>query len=328
MDTSKRGALLEELADDIDPSELVEGINQTELPPSVKKLSNRYNEEIGIRSEFVWKWIYKLFNHCTIGCVPDGRLEATRTRKTLFTMFITIVDDIAEADNDRKTFEQARKIPFPGATVDTTQDLNLTALSLAEDVWSEFTDQLGKAPRSDEFLKLFRYDTRQAVNAMEYSLLVTESPDIATQTGALHYSPHNMVVFPYIDIDQMASPKFARDDLAVLRELFWKAQQMARIGNWISTWEREIHEGDFSSGVVIWALRAGVIEPKDLYKRPETAIEAIQESNIEDVLIDQWYKLYDKIETFDETADSLKLEKTIKRLKKVMVYHLASEGYK
>lgn len=320
--------LIEELSEDIDPSNFIQDINQATLPRPVAELSQRYDDEIGIREDFVWKWIFELFDHCTLGSVPDERLEATKSRKTLYTMFITVVDDIAEVDADRTTFRQARKIPDPGATVEYSEDVNRTALSLAADVWSEFERQLATAPRHEEFLTQFRYDTRQALNAIDYSLLVSETPAVATKTGALNFSTHNMVVFPYIDIDQMASPEFVRDDLSALRELLWSAQEMARIGNWLSTWEREIHEGDYSSGIVIWALQEGVVTPETLQSDPEAAIEAIDESDVEECLSDRWFRLYDEIENFDRTAASLDFDKAVDRLKTVMFFHLASEGYK
>lgn len=328
MGSDTTDVLLDELGDDVNAGELIRDINETQLPSSVETLARRYDEEVGIRSEFVWKWIYVLFEHCTLGSVPEARMEATRTRKTLFTMFITVLDDIAEDDLDRTTFEQARKIPFPAETPETTPGTDETQLSMAQAVWDEFTDQLADAPRRDEFITQFRFDTRQAINSMDYSLLTSESPDVATRTGALHYSPHNMVVFPYIDVDLMASPDFLREDLAALRELLWKAQRMARIGNWVSTWKRELPEGDYSSGVVIWALRDGVVTPEDLRERPDDAIAAIEDSGVEADLLDRWYDIYDDVESFEESATSVDFDKAIERLKAVMFFHLASEGHK
>jgi hypothetical protein len=197
--------LLTELTEDIEAASLIEDINQTTLPDPVASLSEAYTERIGIRDEFVWKWIYELFAHCTLGSVPQDRMASTRTRKTLLTMFVTILDDIAEADGDRITFRQARKIPFPGETVVESDAQNRDALRMAERVWSAFESSLATAPRRDEFIDLFRFDIRQTLTAIEYSLQISDTPEIATRGGSLSYGPHNMVVFPYIDVDQMAS---------------------------------------------------------------------------------------------------------------------------
>jgi hypothetical protein len=320
-------AIFEKLTEDTEPPNVVEEVKQTELPPSVKKLSDEYDREIGHRREFLWSWVHTVYDHFTLDSVPDERMEATKTRKTLMTMFISIVDDIAEVNNDRETFEQARKIPFPDATINRTKNMDLTALSMAEDVWDELVNQLSNAPRYDEFLSQFRYDIRQGLNSVDYSLLVTESPDIATQTGALHYISHNMVFFSFMNIDLMASPEFAREDLATVRELFWRAQDMGRICNWIATWEREVHEGDYSSGVIIRAIQEGVIEPGDIENRPKAVIETIQGSNIEEKFIGEWYELYNQVDEFDGTTQSPMFEKPTELFETIMIYHLTSEGH-
>ncbi|PCR89582.1 hypothetical protein CP557_02960 [Natrinema ejinorense] len=268
-----------------------------------------------------------MFPYCTLDTVSEELFEATRTRKTLFTMFITILDDIAEVNHDRTTFRQARKIPFPDETV-TTDGVDSASVSMARNVWDELRREIHDAPRADEFTELFRYDTRQSINSIDYSRLLIEQPETATRSGAIHYGPHNMVVFPYIGIDLMASPTFERSDLAPLRELLWKIQRLARIGNWVSTWEREIREGDFSSGVVVWALRDGIVEPEDLRERPESAIEAIRHSEVETELMDRWISSYEELTDNELTAASVDLDELLEGMKMVMIYHLISEGYK
>ncbi len=322
-----RKAIFEKLTEDTEPPNIVEEVKQTELPPSVKRLSDKYNSEIGHRREFLWSWVFNVYDHFTLDSVPDRHIEATKTRKTLMTIFISIVDDIAEVNNDRETFEQARKIPFPNATINRTEEMDLAALSIAEDGWDELINQLSDAPRYDEFLSQFRYDIRQGLNSIDYSLLVNETPDIATQTGALQYISHNMVFFSFMNIDLMASPEFSREDLATVRELFWKAQEMGRVCNWIATWEREVHEGDYSSGVIIRAIQEGVIEPGDIEDHPEAVIETIKRSNIEERFIDEWFELYNQVDEFDENTENLMLERTTETLKIIMVYHLMGEEY-
>lgn len=328
MTTPTINQLLGELSVDIDSESFIEEITQTELPPAVATFAGRYDEEIGTRDAFGWKWFYRILDYFTLETVPENRIEEIHTIKTLLTMFIVILDDLAEEDTDRATFEQARTIPFSVEPTESPTGLNQQALSLAEDIWSAVSDRLAELPRYSEFITLLAYDLRQSITAMDYSLLVNESPAVATRTGTRHYGPHNMCFFPYIDIDLMASPSVVWADVAPLRELYWTAQQMGWIGNGVTTWEREVHEGDVSSGVVVAALRDGLITPEQLRTNPEATIAAIEASEIEATLIERWHTLHSDLRDVEETATSVDLDRVADRMVTVMAFHLASEGYK
>lgn len=149
-----------------------------------------------------------------------------------------------------------------------------------------------------------------------------------TQTGLNNYDSHNMCFFSILDIDMMIATPLNTTDIALVREVHWDAQQMARIGNWVSTWKREVHEEDFSSGVVARALHENVTSIEQLQSNPTTAIEAIEASSIESDFIEQWQHLNTRIQTIDDTADSVDLAHLSDRMETVMSFHLASEGYK
>ncbi|MDX1746626.1 MAG: hypothetical protein R3324_11865, partial [Halobacteriales archaeon] len=147
---------------------------------------------------------------------------------------------------------------------------------------------------------------------------------------------HNMVMYAYLDIDLMHADRAYKDDLAVLRRAVWPAQQMARIGNWLSTWERELREGDYSSGILVYALSNGVLTPADLEDirdGDEAALEAavtrIEDHGIEDLFLARWDDFHAELRSINRhELHSMDLSPFIEGLKVVMRYHLASRGLK
>lgn len=317
-----------------DFSDFQKEIKTTTLPDQVRDLVEGYAQQIGYRNEFVWRWIYSLLPAFRLSCVADTATNITREQKTILTIFITTLDDIAEHKQDTATFSQARNIPFPEQIVASDRaDVDQEMLAFATRVWETFEESLRDAPRYDEFIDVFRYDIRQTINAMDYSRLVSAQPAAATLTGAKRYDAHNMVMFPYADVDLMYSPSFDRADFTSLREVLWTLQYLARIGNWLTTWERELAEGDYSSGILVTALQSGVITPAELTgENTEADIERyiarIKNSDIEEDFITEWEETFAAIRDEVPAADSIDLNALIDGMQTVFEYHRKSRGLK
>ncbi|MFC6823396.1 hypothetical protein [Halopelagius fulvigenes] len=132
---------------------------------------------------------------------------------------------------------------------------------------------------------MFRFDVRQAINAMGYAQVLVENPGIANIAESRHHGPFNMVMFPYADINLMGTSQFDRSELGELRHLLLDLQRMTRIGNWVTTWERELVEGDDTAGVVVDALEQGIISLED---DSETAIDVIRDHGIREQFEAEW----------------------------------------
>ncbi|MDY6818807.1 MAG: hypothetical protein SVG88_09110 [Halobacteriales archaeon] len=317
------------------PTDFPQAIRTTTLPDRVAELISAYDDVVGIRDEFVWKWIYNLLPEFTLSCVEPPAESTVREQKTLLTLFITTLDDIAEQRQDKATFERLRMIPFTEQHRVVTQggsDVDDELVMFAHRVWQTFEAELESAPRYAEFIDILRYDVRQSINAMDYSQLVSTRPTMANLKGAYRYDAHNMVMFPYADVDLMYSPEFEMADLSVLRQTIWHLQRMARIGNWVTTWERELREGDYSSGVIVAALEKGLIAPDELTADDEATIEdcldRIVDRQLDQQLLDEWTDLHTYIRERPLSADSVDLDGFIDGMQTVLDYHLASEGHK
>ena len=314
------------------PDGFLEQIQRVSLPERVARLVDEYEALCGERDRFLWQWIYSLFPAFTLSSVAPERRDHVRDQKMVLTMFVTMLDDLVENHGDRQTFEQARRLVADPAAVDRSRvAVSDEYFAFIERVWTSFADGLDDAPRGSEFEDVFDYDSRQTLNAMDYSAVVNDNPRIANLGGAQHYDAHNMVMFPYADIDLMYSPEFELADFGTVRDLLWDLQEMARIGNWLTTWEREITEGDYSAGIVVLALQEGIVSPGELEDADDdgaAAIERIKQENIERLFRDRWAERYRAVRDRQFDTRSVDLDALVEGMETVFQYHEASRGHK
>lgn len=311
---------------------VVDRVREAELPAAVTELVDGYEEVFGDRDRFLWQWIHSLFPAFEVPSVAARHVEAARTQKTLLTIFVTVVDDLVESRGDLETFDEARRIPFRPDHVDCEREgVDTATLEYLKKLWADLEARMRESPRYDEFVDLFEYDLRQTLNAMDYGRLVNENLHISNMKGNEHYRPHNMCMFPYANIDLMHSPAFEREDLSVLRETLWDLQRMARIGNDLTTWEREIDEEDFSATIMAYALRNADITTEQLRNsssEAEEIIASVREACLEEQFVNAWWNRYEEVQERSPTAESFDIDAVIQGMETVMQYHLASQGLK
>ncbi|MFC7214345.1 hypothetical protein ACFQO4_09685 [Saliphagus sp. GCM10025334] len=315
----------------------LERIERTALPASVSTLLEAYEETVDERDRFLWKWLYYLFPEITLSCVRPDDSQQVRESKLLASLYVTILDDLAERDEDVHTFREAAKAPFDHQTADETRpEVDAAAVTLAHEVWEHVDDGLASAPRYPEFSDLLRFDLGRTTTAIEYTYLLNHHLELASLEETTVYDSYNMMLFPYATIDLLYSPAFDRSELGRLRDVLRRAQQMTRIGNWVTTWERELEEGDCSSGVVISAVERDVVSREQLERLradPATADRAeivarIHEANIEARLLERWSEHYDHVEGYAADIESVDVGALLEGLETVLACHLESRGRK
>ena len=311
-------------------------VEQEPLPPVVSELIDIYDERLGYRdSEFLLKWLHVVFQFFTLSSVDEAYAEECRTVRTLASMYVMLIDDLGERHDDDITLAQAAKLPFPSESVDRDIDgIDHDYLEVTEAVWEALEPRLKAAPRYDELAALFRYDMRQVIHAIRYSALLNDHPEIANMSEVRALGAHNMMMLAYADIDIAFSPEFDRAELGSVRSLLLELQQMARIGNWVTTWERELDEGDVSAGVFVTAVENGILSPQEL-RAASTDRDAREEiraridaAHVEEALIEQWQQRCEALRSNEPTIDSIDVDGLIEGMERVMAYHLASRGLK
>lgn len=341
LSRTMEGMLTETFPDSIDPKPdqadvetLLSEIVEHDLPPAVNTLVDEYQSIQDARPPFMWKWVHHLAPQNTLPVVADRFRDRVPIDKTLTILFVTLLDDRLEKRGDRTTFAELAKIPELGQGADPDRDgVNGEYVRFTQKVWETLIERIEDAPRYAEYLDLFRFDVKRAIMAIEYSDLTIRDPSLATMDDLERIESHNMVMFAYADIDLMHAEADHRSDLADIREIVWIAQQMARIGNWVSTWERELAEGDWSAGPLVHALNGGVVTQTELREAAtddhtrETVTERVREAGIEDEFLARWERRYYELQRRAEQSP-LDFEGYIDGTQEVLRYHLASTGLK
>jgi DNA-binding response OmpR family regulator len=335
--------------DTAETEQLLSAVVEHSLPDTLRELVEDYQRLEDARPLFMWKWVHRLAPQNELPCVDSEYAETVAVNKTLIILFITLLDDVLEKRDDPATFHEIAAIPSEydsalprdargnstkknGTEAERTGDAGYAAF--ARRVWETLCGRLRKAPKYDTFEELFHYDIKQAINGVEYSEIAINRPDLSTMGDLERYESHNMAMFSYADVDLMYSSADVREDLSTIRDAVWTGQQMARIGNWVSTWERELREGDYSSGPVVYALETGVVTRDELadstgdQTKQEELIERINDTAIEEEFLERWERHHYELRAYNEELSTMDLAPFIDGTEEILRYHLASTGLK
>lgn len=317
----------------IKQEELFEAVSNLILPQEIEELIKEYKEAGGKRNNFLWKWSLLVFKEAGImfSNVKKEYFKVLPNTKVVLTLFITLQDDISDKYKDQALLKELLKIPFNMESVNFNlfNDDQKNYIRFTIKVWKYIETKIKEFPNYEIFKDVFEYDLKQLLNSMAYSELVNKNPNMINLKEAGIYGCHNMAVFLYTDIDLMAAENFNVNELGDLRNIVWNAQQMARIGNWLSTWKREVKEKDFTSGIIAYAIKKGIVRNNDLLElNADELIKKIDVPAIKNFFMSSWKKNYEEINSFSSTITSIDIKKLLDGLKKLLELHLLSEGYK
>jgi riboflavin biosynthesis pyrimidine reductase len=313
----------------------MQAVQNAELPPAFADVVDDYEDTFGRRDRFLWQWLHTVFPLFELSCIDDDHLETVRTAKLATSMLVVVLDDLGETPEQYATFQEAAAVPFEheSASLD-REGVDPEPVAFVEDVWNVIVETLETAPEWETYVDTFRFDLRQVVTAVEYAHHVNEYPRVGNVTEAEAYGSHNMMMFPAADVDLMYAPSFDRDELADLRAVVHEAQKMGRIGNWLSTWERELAEGDVHAGTVLRALAEDAVDREDLERVGEDesirerVVEEILASDSETALLERWEDHYRWIHRRTGDVETVDLSEFLSGMVEVFRYHRASRGLK
>ncbi|WP_455204503.1 hypothetical protein [Kaarinaea lacus] len=307
------------------------------LPAEIRSYVNEYNGLAWKRDEFLWKWVWSLVNArnpgFTLSTVSERHFNEVAALKFLWVMAVTIIDDVCCRLKDFELAKVLLEVPFR-PNVETPIQFpyeKLYAVDLLSKIIKLCQYKMQTASRYGEFQLLFDYDIKQEWNALEFANLLHHCPQISNAREYNLYGSHNMMFYVFADIDLMYSRGFDMRELPALREVLWHAQQMTRIGNWVTTWEREIEEANLSSGVVGMAIAKGVVHAEEILhnlnkNEIKDIITRIKNHRIEESLFLDWERNRTKIISLSNKIKSVNINEYLDGLELVMVHHLSCRG--
>ncbi len=310
-------------------ADIDEVVNRS-LSPEIKWWVERY-EAVGQRPQFLWKWCLKGLELTAIPCVDPDLSDWNNNTKLLAVMFDVLLDDIADNTTDLVFLKKLHEIVFTGriSDINSIPTKKRDYAQFAISVWEEIDSRARKTPRFSEYEELLRFDQMQVVNAIQYSALINGNYRAINLTEHDMYSPHNMDMMVHGTLDLMCSSDFDASQLGYVRSLLWNASCMGRIGNLITTWERELYEKDFSSGVYALAIDEGYVTQEELYTlKPEEFNSRIRNNQCEEFFLARWHQHRAHICLLAGKINSFDVMDYVRSFDSLLRIHLGSRGLK
>ncbi|MFO0724305.1 MAG: hypothetical protein U1E65_11010 [Myxococcota bacterium] len=309
----------------------IERIQTIVLPAELEPWVKRY-EAVGKRNSFLWAWVLRGLDITTLSSVDPTLRTSVLVTKLLGVVLDVLLDDIADVRQDPEMLEAALAITTGRGRRDEWQRFGPDAaryLSCIADVWAEIMTRVRALPRYQEFSEVLSYDYDQLFNTMRYAVLINRHNELLNLAENELYQPHNMHMMVNATVDLMASPIFDRGELGILRECLIRGQRMGRIGNQVSTWERELKDADYSSAVFGYAMREGIIDLTQLQSGDrETVRKALIDGEVESHFLREWQRLHDETLHLGERVVSVNVGQLVGGLRELIQLHLGSKGLK
>jgi hypothetical protein len=301
-----------------------------QLSPELQQWGDRYGK-VGHRNPYLWRWARQGVEITMLPCVAPDLRDFVCDTKVLGVILDVLLDDVADRNGDEDLLEALVRLPLGEDKPDLSRfpaDVR-TYAGFTIDVWREIHARARRLPRYAEFASLLRYDYLQLFNTMRYSHLLNRNPALLNLTEHDLYLPHNMHMMVSGTLDLMGSPDFDAAEIGHVREAVWLGQCMGRIGNLTTTWERELGEGDFTSGVYARALMHGDVTLDQLARCDREAIRAgILGGRHEDFFLDRWQDHRRALIAKRARVRSFDLGELVVGLQRLICIHLGSRGYK
>lgn len=222
---------------------------------NVKLLAERYQNIFKHRDPRLFtEFLVKGYNQTTLDSVPEGHKENVVYAKVCLGMIITLYDDLA--DNPKffnpKLLKHLYRLnvgDLQKAPLELSENEN-SIYSLALNLFIELENTIRRFENFSSLRDILAFDISQVFFANQYAELMTAYPQIRNLTESKLHGPYNMGMVAAGMIDLMATANFDMQELGSIREFLIQGQRMGRIGNLISTFEREKSENDMTSEIL------------------------------------------------------------------------------
>lgn len=287
------------------------GLRERSLPTSVDRLVDSYLDAVPERGLYIWGWLDDVLPAFRLSSVPPSLAEPADEARLLLLVYVTALNDLADRREGDAAFEAAAAVPREGGEPTTAVD---PAVRVAADAWSKLLEHFDGAPRVAAYLDTLVRDVRWTCAGLRHSARAAADPGAVTYEECLHEQAPTMCMDPLATVDLAYSPTFDPAEEPAVREAVAVAEPVARVGNWLTTWERELAEGDLANGVVVKAVEDGVVSPDAVHRartdpstRPSFR-DRIVDGGVEHAVARDWRRRFERATAVTWSADGVDLD--------------------
>lgn len=314
----------------VDPSRDISWMKDIEIDKAIVDLHDRYSS-VGHRNASLWKWAYSASHLTTLSTVPD--FENVCTTKVAAIMLNVLLDDLADKHHAREPFELACKLMMSGdpSVLNAATNEWRPYCEVVGDVWNFIMARVKEYPNYSLLKDILIFDVEQLINCMRYSFISNSICGFSNLAEYYMYQSQNMNMMINLTIDLMNHEQFDLSELGRIREIVLEAQKLVRIGNMMSTWEREFDESDYSSGVFAYLTEKSLL-PQDAFEKLDISEikEIVKEADCEKVFLKEWLSTYASIikKFYEFDIQSVDLTAIVANMPRLLIsMHLKSRGY-
>jgi hypothetical protein len=195
------------------------------------------------------------YRQTTLSSVAADLTDEVIYGKVCLGMIITLYDDLA--DNPLYYNPKLLKTLYRLNLNDISHSLvevefkDFSIYELAIHLFSELSCTLNSFPHYEKLKDILSFDIQHVFLANQYAELLTANPDMRNLQEGQYFGPYNMGMIAAGIIDLMASPDCDFSELGKIRQILIKGQRVGRIGNLLSTFKRELYEGDVTNEMLL-----------------------------------------------------------------------------
>ncbi len=299
-----------------------------QFSPFIERWISQY-ATVGTRDVYLWRWCLHGLNLTTLPSVTPELRASVCDAKLLSIILCVLLDDVADQHGGGALLDALLEMASCGVAPSWNKlsDAEKKHGHVTRAVWDAYWQRVCTYPYYAVYEPVLRYDLLQFFNTMRYSHLVNGRPYLLNLAEHDVYTPHNMMMISFATLDLMCSPGFPQSEVGALREMVWHAQCMGRIGNLLSTWQREVADRDFTSGVFARALVSGDVTLESLAHGDARELEsAVRRGNHEAYFLEKWFEHRRSCHALASHVHGCDLTPVLEGHDRFFAMHLGSRG--
>ncbi|WP_372369614.1 methyltransferase domain-containing protein [Candidatus Uabimicrobium sp. HlEnr_7] len=303
--------------------------------PTTNEFIHRYYQSLPqidsfqARSENLFIWTYEGSRQLVLDSVPEISHEILYNTNVVAVLLNVMIDDIADMILDEKLLHGTLEI------LETGQDRHgilhsfpewQMYLSLLMDIRNHLNETIKTWPQYTLWISDLVFFIRRLKTAMIGSLYFNQSFH-KSKTSNWNFEKYVTEMSPPIHtfiygiFNLMLIEELEYKEREAIVSSLYQGEQFMAMSNWLSTWEVEIEQNDYTSGVVLWALNNSILSKEELNDVPH----AKQKINKSVCISDFAKKMEEKlsiIQSLRSRVSTFSLEKYIEDLREVHDLHM------